>query len=254
MIKTIKKLAKFSVLATAGVLCAANVNAGIIFSENFEANDSSSFSGAGTIDKTVVDFKNDAYDRTLGNEYLELGNYFLRNDTGTRVTNGAEATIFDLGDISNAVNLRITFDLLAIDSWDGSDQSVGGNGLEDFFNMAINFGSSIEEIIFQESIDHGHLQEGSITSHGGSIVEFSGDDVGYGEHFDTIYSVSFLYSGTFSADTKLGIFSSGEAFSGALDESWGIDNLVIEDIPTPSLLALIVMGIGGILFGRKLKR
>jgi hypothetical protein len=246
MIKMIKKLTQYSVFATAGLIFTAGADASIILAEDFEADNVTSFSGAGKIEQTHVIGTN--FPASFATEYAALGTQFLRNDS-KRKQGSTAPTIFNLGDLTQVAKLKISFDLLAIDSWDGSTLA-GGLGATDIFNVEINSGS-----VFQETIDFQLLGDGSISSNSDATLISSGKNLGFNQsHFDTIYNVSFLVSGVFTNPTELSFFASGTNWTGGLDESWGIDNLVVESVTTPSLFALILLGIGGILFGRKLKR
>lgn len=120
----------------------------------------------------------------------------------------------------------LTFDLYALDSWDGSNIAFGS----DWFNVSAN-----TQTLFRETIGN---QPGSTQTLYAPAVgpAMLGYDARY---FDSIYRQIAL---TFSvpADQPLSITWRDEGLQGLNDESWGIDNVRItyEVVPAPATLGL----------------
>lgn len=130
----------------------------------------------------------------------------------------------------------LTFDLYAIDSWDGDDTNFG----PDWFRVHAN-----GVTVFDETIANMH-----------TLQSFRPPDVGpiqLGYHPtapDSIYrdvAVSFEAPGAASLSLKFG----ANLMQGISDESWGLDNVRVESqiIPTPGAIALL--GLAGLTLVRR---
>lgn len=208
----------------------ASAQASVILMEDFD-DGSSSFTGAGGI---VSAGGFDGTGNVSGNIY--------RNTTSSM-------SDISLSGLAGAGSLTISFDLLAIDSWDGNTRT-GGNAPQDFFNVTLSSGTA-----FSETIDVFLESDGSISTSADASLVSSGSNLGFSGYVDSVYSISFDVSGPFSDPSTLSFFASGGGWQGGTDESWGIDNLkvtaeTVNEVPEPSSLWLLGAGLLG-LAGRR---
>jgi MYXO-CTERM domain-containing protein len=127
----------------------------------------------------------------------------------------------------------LTFDLFAMDSWDGHNATFG----PDWFRVYVD-----DVLLFNETI-----------SNQGPAYTIREPDVGpvqlgYGTALDSIFrdlTVEF----DAPAGTPIKIKFQGHVMQGIPDESWGIDNVRVGTVPAPGPAALL--GLAGLLAARR---
>ena len=126
----------------------------------------------------------------------------------------------------------VTFDLYAIDSWDGSNSRFG----PDRFRVAAN-GQS--------------LLDTTLVNHEAQLQDFRAPDVGpvhlgFNQGWaDSIYrAVTLEFTLPDAASPILNTWSDG-GLQGMVDESWGIDNVEVSyrAVPAPGALAGLLLGL-----------
>ena len=206
------------------------VNAGVVFSTDFNSGLPAQFSGAGTTEPvqgygTVGTFSGD----------------FLRNDTAG---NPQPATTLTLNGLPAHTSIDINFLFAPIDSWDG-DTQVGGTVPPDYFNVRVD-----GTVIFSETFDNFVLADGSYSPPVGGLLS-SGTNLGFnGGWPDSAYDMGL--ETTFDAiphsgnSLVLDFFVTGAGWQAGTDESWAIENLevIVNDIPEPmSIVCWILLGL-----------
>ncbi|MEM7363410.1 MAG: hypothetical protein AAF525_05265 [Pseudomonadota bacterium] len=155
------------------------------------------------------------------------------------IAQGSGVQVFGMGDHDT---VRVSFDLIAIDSWDGSSPT-GGVVDPDFFNVVIDVG-----LEFSHTIDFVIQEDGSIFDSDADLLTHGGVSL----HTNPLFSESayhvILEVPHFYDDLTVVFFASGDGWQGGIDESWGMDNLLIESlgasaVPLPLPVFLLGMGL-----------
>lgn len=163
------------------------------------------------------------------------------NDTGGGGADGTPSLI-SLAGIPAHSALRVSFDFMALDSWDGST-GEGGTAPSDFFNIGVD--ATIE---FSETVDFSVESDGTISGNVSATTLVHGATLaGTAIWPDAAYHIEMLVPHS-DVDAIVGFFASGSGWQGGVDESWAIDNLVIETVPAPS--GLLILGAGLLALGR----
>ncbi|KAB0669631.1 PEP-CTERM sorting domain-containing protein [Oryzomonas sagensis] len=213
-------LAALAIFFVSGV----DANATLIYSNNFEDTVGSEWS----VNTTSV--------TPIGNRHF-LGDF--SNDSTTLTLSGLSAGL-----------ATVSFDVYFIRSWDGDNQAFG----PDYFNVAIN-----NSQLLHQSFSNGDLSMQSNASQAaerytlgysyynglpGYNVTYSNMDSVY--HFVlTLPSLSNLMAITFSGKGLQDNYVTGLDGSSYLDESWGLDNVIVDVAPVPEPSGLLMLFTGG---------
>jgi hypothetical protein len=139
---------------------------------------------------------------------------------------------------AGAYNLyTVTFDLFAIDKWQGNDPLHG----PDLFELKIN-----GTILFLESISNVNTGMQSFR-----LPDFGPSQVAYGGDKDSIYR---NISQDFTVDpaaTLIMIKFRSSLQNPMTTESWGIDNVRVSYVTVPAPGSAVLLGLGGLIAGRR---
>jgi hypothetical protein len=159
----------------------------------------------------------------------EFAGDLLRN---TSATVPGAATTLTLTGLPPHASISISLLFAAIDSWDGD---LGGG---DFFEVNVDGAT-----VFRESFLNSTAP--AMQSYAGPALAFR-QNLGFGgglDFLDSAYDLSAeLERVPHSADTlTLELFADGPHWQGGADESWGVDNLLVE-VPEPAPFAEALVG------------
>ena len=220
-------------------------NADIIYSENFD-DDTSDFFGCDSSVAGIVDAGGFSGVGDVSGKIYR--NSSTRND-GPGTGDRACISKLRINDAPSHSALFVEFDLLAIDSWDGSTNDVGGIGGPDYFQVNVGPANSL---VWRETIDFRVESDGSISTSADAALIQRGSNLGFNSRWpDTVYHVGFLVDPHSATDFQMNFLAYGPRWSGGNDESWGIDNLKISTVPEPGTLALLGLGLVGMAARRR---
>jgi len=187
----------------AGSLVSLQAHASIIYETDFESGAGAEWSSSSVSSAGVFT----SFAGRYGNSALTLG-------LGTNA--GADYTV--------------TFDLYLFDSWDGDHKSWGSD----------RFGVMIDgQTIFQESFSNFLDRPDWAPSYAG-LPDEGGSNLAFSSWDDSIYrNMQFSFSAAGDA-TEVSFFATG--LQGLNDESWGLDNVVVQTVPSPAPMGVVGAG------------
>lgn len=201
-----------------GIFFSYQVQAGIIYSNDFESAVGSEWS-ANQLGITPV-----------GNRQF-LGQF------------GSETVSLSLNSLAQHSLVTVSFDLFIIESWDG-DYLNPGIG-PDFWSLNIAGGQTLLNETFSNTPTFGdHTQSYSPSGVAGTYLAHTGaaeiDSLGYSFYGDSVYQLSFTFAHS-ASDIQFDF--AGIGLQDLADESWGLDNVKVStnavSVPEPTTLALL---------------
>jgi Leucine-rich repeat (LRR) protein len=172
---------------------------------------------------------------------------------------GNDMVTLTLADLPPHSNVRLSFDLFVLRSWDGDagpvpEEFVQGDGPDiwsvtvendppllrtTFDNRGLHPGASC----YRQSYPGDYPSEGFFSQTGASEINTLGYSYGYHRDVgelpsDAVYHLSFSVR---HMDSVLGVCFAASGLSGLDDESWGLDNVQV-DLPQASPEPLVVFG------------
>jgi MYXO-CTERM domain-containing protein len=178
-----------------------------------------------------------AFTRFMG-RYSENTETVLNNSVSLRLQLPDDTGTSGGGAGTNTDQYYLKFDLYAIDSWDGNASMNGPDLFEVFINGANLFSHTFS--------NHTPGQTYPFAPTVGPVnLGFSSYDA------DTIYRDIVIPFSAGSA-TELIVKWRSIGLQGMTDESWGIDNVSVSQVPTPGSAALL--SLGGLVFAARRRR
>lgn len=210
------------------------------FSNGIEGTTGGGVTGAWTVNPHRSDFR--TFSPNGGNGFLgELEN---------------ETAVLDLANLPPHQKVRLSFHLYIIKSWGGNNTGAG----PDYWSLRVKNGDTLLDETFSNGSNGGDPDE-YLQSFGGQGVvggpfdpltgALASGNLGYSHPAspvgDSTYSLTFEIPHTAST---LGFEFAGRNLQGAGDETWGLDNVTVEvlnsptAVPEPGALALFLPTLG----------
>jgi len=200
-----------------------------VLSTDFDGGLPSEFSGVTSLEQVPNGF----------NPYGPTGNVLRNTSSG----NPAAATFITLSNLPAHTGISIRYELLIIDSWDGSTQ-LGGAAPPDFFNLTLDgvskFSATFDNFRFDDQttptsnkLTPANVNLGYVGDVGGGIGNDQGQiDYGQITYYDSVYNMGAAVAGlqnmAHTANSAvISLFASGSGWQGGGDESWAIDHVVV---------------------------
>jgi len=150
-----------------------------------------------------------------------------------------------LGGLAAGESVTISFDLMVLQSWDGSSGSYG----PDYFSLTAN-GSTLLDATFSNVGASQSYSPGNPIG-GPDVAGYTGADevnsLGYGFYGDSVYKFGGSTNAAFTftpATSTLVLAFTGSAMQGWSDEGWGLDNVHVDQpVPEPATLAALGLGL-----------
>jgi hypothetical protein len=209
------------------LLAGSSAQAAVVYSNNFEAGTAAGWVGAGTVQTTG------------GLSAFGFGQQHLRND-------GAAASSLSLTGLAAHNTLSFSFDLAM---WDSID--LGGDIFQILVDGVAVFSTSTE---FGNYSAADNLGRGPGTQITPAFTGFDVPNFGFGNFRDSARTATFSLA--HSSASALISFQFPNT-QGGLDESFGIDNIVVSTdnvdntVPEPASLALVLAALVGAGFSRR---
>ncbi|MFM6621252.1 MAG: Calx-beta domain-containing protein, partial [Dolichospermum sp.] len=206
---------------------------GLIDPSNFTLNNSAQFStGAGGV-SSVIEIYSNNFETSAGSEWSNTTRSTTpsggRNFLGQFANDTVSLTLNDQR-LANT-NITLEFDLFIMDSWDGNNIPHG----PDQFNLSIAGGNTLLNTTFSniETDDFpqaypGSTGEGDYPAGTGAIEI---DTLGYTFFGDSVYHLSYTFP---NVSNSIILNFSGIGLQGIGDESWGLDNISVRVLETPT--------------------
>lgn len=228
-----KKIITLIVLTSLVLICGGRAKASIVYFNDFE-------NGAGS------EWSNTAIDITPAGGRSFLGQFA-----------GDDSVSLILNNLPTHNSVTLSFDLFAIQSWDGTDSDFG----PDIWQVGIDGGPMLLSTTFSNSGDDGHMQSypGNY-SDGTEFDAYSGaseiNTLGYEYYGDSVYKFNFTFD---HIGSSLKVNFAGIGLQDVDDESWGLDNVKVTvesfNIPEPASLSMFgFMGIAVFFRSRRAAR
>lgn len=204
-------------------LLAQSVQAGVIYSHDFETTVGAEWSHTTTSITPTGD-------RSFLGQFL--------NDTVSLSLNNLSAHNF----------VTIAFDLFIIESWDGNYIGAAPNHEPDEWFLNVLNGPSLLATTFSNTTQYrGHDQNYSASD------PVEQNSLGYSFHGDSVYRLSFTFAHT-ASEIQFDFFAKGletSGLDGFDDESWGLDNVSVStsashSVPEPSTVLLLGIAVLGL--------
>jgi hypothetical protein len=203
------------------ITTANTAQAAVIYSNNFESIVGSEWSNTST-------------DVTPAGSRRFLGQF--AND---------DAVSLSLDNLPSHQSVTVSFDLYAIQSWDGTNLDWG----PDIWRLSVVNGPVLLNTTFSNTGEDGHMQSyPAFDSSGEEYPAYTGaaqiNTLGYKFYGDSVYSLSFTFG---HSGNSLALNFVGFGLQDVYDESWGIDNISISaasggPIPEPSTIGILSLG------------
>ncbi|HBY62149.1 MAG TPA: PEP-CTERM sorting domain-containing protein [Solibacterales bacterium] len=208
----------FALFLCAFALAVTSAFGGVVYSTNFESGAGAEWSGGGSV-------------QTAGGlSAFGFGQNHWRND-------GSSATVLTLGGLAPHSLVTLTFNLAL---WDSID-------IGDLFTVQADALSLFSSTEFGNYFPPDDLGRGPGTLITPAFTAFAVPDYGYNSGFrDSARRASFTFAHTAAT---LQIIWQYPSTQGGLDESFGIDNVIVETdaqsvVPEPSTMLLFAAGLG----------
>ena len=219
---------RFSLIAAALLLPAVGAAQTTVYTNTFESGVAgAAFSGAGTVQSTG------------GLSAFGFGAQHLKND-------GTTASVLTLGSLASHSTMSLTFDLAMWDSIDfGNDIfQVKADGVNLFNGTFGNYGTTSGQC------------EGPGTVLTPPFVDFSNPNYGYGSNHDCARHVTFSFAHSSTSAVFSWQYPNSQT---APDESFGIDNILVQTnatppvttTPEPNTYLLVAAGLGAMFAARR---
>jgi hypothetical protein len=151
-------------------------------------------------------------------------------DPGWNHTRVEQTIALSLTHLPPHTALRVTFDLYTIRSWDGNSPAYG----RDRFILRVAGGPILLETTFSnnpKTIAEGSYQDFPVVNSAPWSGALSVGTLGYDGFFrDGIYRLKYSFAGT-NANVRIDFTSSLFEGKGTNDETWGLDNVIVQTVP-----------------------
>ena len=246
-----KTISSVFILAFSATFWTANAQAStvLLYSNNFETQSLSGFSGAVASPANIYQTGNPTY-----GYFLDLASQGGAASAGT-----ASLTLNTTGYSS----LSISFDVYALSTVDG-DGPAGGNSPsnQDAFITTVTGGPTLENYSFAnfpgDTQNYPGLQGPPTAGQPGQTGAAATNVMPIDNNNDAVYSFTYSFAPTGST-TVLNFL--GQTNQGLSDESFGLDNIQVSGVttsvgavPEPATWAMMILGMGAVGFAMRRRR
>jgi hypothetical protein len=166
-----------------------------------------------------------------------LGKFFLRSDAAKNFTSD-----FFLQNLPAHTMMKVTFTFIAIDSWDGADAIAFSCCQPDYLRLRVD-GIEYKEAFRNVGVSEALSTDPNVVNlNPGALQHY----LFYPSWPDSFWRISFLVPHN-NSTVELKFAATGDGWQAGFDESFGIDNLIVEVsgavIPEPSTCALKTVGL-----------